>query len=110
MTQARTSKRHNPFVASADHATGTTDRSWLIYSWPDFHVVLSPYLEAKAKPALELSYLGDSLLLGKTSKSTAELCPPHKTALLRRQSTMFTIVFHRRTITETGLSLVNTSN
>ena len=65
---------------SADHATGATVRSQLIYSWPDLHVVLSPYLEAKAMLGLELSYSGGSLLLGKTSKSTAELCPPYKRA------------------------------
>lgn len=62
--------------------------------------------------ALKLSHLGaggGSLLLHKTSKSTAELCPPHKRGPLMKQST-FTIVFHRRTMAETGLSLVSTSN
>lgn len=54
---------------------------------------------------LQLNYSGGGFLLGNTSESTTELCPPHKRAPLTRQSTISNIAFHRRTLNRDGTEL-----
>lgn len=82
MTQERIFKRHDPFIESTDHSTGmqfvpSSSAPGLIL----VTLIPSLYLEAKVMLALQLSCSGQgSLLLSKTSKSTAHLCPLHTRA------------------------------